>query len=107
ELQAADVKQIDVKLEVGALSQTIDVTDEAPLIDTTAAISGTVITSEEILEMPNSSHVVTLLSMLSPGVIPQDQDNNVVQAWSNNGASQFTANGGRNNVWSNSFQLDG
>lgn len=107
ELQAADSKQIDVTLEVGSASQSIVVTAEAPLVDNTSAVSGTVITSDEINEMPSSSHVVTLLALLSPGVIPQDQDNNVVQAWSNNGASQFTANGGRNNVWSNSFQLDG
>lgn len=107
ELQAADSKQIDVSLELGAASQSIVVTAEAPLVDNTSAVSGTVINSEEINEMPSSSHVITLLALLSPGVIPQDQDNNVVQAWSNNGASQFTANGGRNNVWSNSFQLDG
>ena len=107
ELQAADNKQIDVAVEVGSASQSVLVTEEAPLIDSTSATSGTVITSEEILDIPSSSHVITLLALLSPGVIPQDQDNNVVQAWSNNGASAFTANGGRNNVWSNSFQLDG
>jgi hypothetical protein len=107
ELQAADNKQIDVTLEVGSAAQSVVVTEEAPLIDSTSAVSGTVVTSDEILEMPSSSHVITLLALLSPGVIPQDQDNNVVQAWSNNGASQFTANGGRNNIWSNSFQLDG
>jgi hypothetical protein len=107
ELQAADSKQIDVRLEVGSASQSIVVTAEAPLVDNTSAVSGTVVTSDEILEMPSASHVVTLLAMLSPGVIPMDQDNNVVQAWSNLGASQFTANGGRNNTWSNSFQLDG
>ncbi len=107
QLQAADSKQIDVTLEVGSSAQSIVVTAEAPLVDNTSAVSGTVINSAEIEEMPSSSHVVTLLALLSPGVIPQDQDDNVVQAWSNNGASQFTANGGRNNVWSNSFQLDG
>jgi hypothetical protein len=107
ELQTSDNKQIDVQLEIGSASQSVEVTADVALIDTTSATSGTVITSEEIVEMPNSSHVVTLLSLLSPGVIPQDQDNNVVQAWSNNGASQFTVNGGRNTIFSNTFQLDG
>jgi hypothetical protein len=31
----------------------------------------------------------------------------VVRGWSNDGASQFTANGGRNDTASNNFQLDG
>ena len=55
ELQAADSKQIDVQLQVGSASQSVVVTAEAPLIDSTSATSGTVITSEEILEMPSSS----------------------------------------------------
>src|SRR5260370_41855000 len=76
ELQTADVKQIDVQLELGNASQTVEVTAETPLLDTTSAVSGTVVTSEEILEMPSSSHVVSLPALLSPGVMPIDQNNN-------------------------------
>ena len=106
-LQAQDNKRFDVQLEIGSSSQTVEVTAETPLIDTTAATSGTVISREEILEMPSSSHVVTLLAVISPGVIAQDQNNNVAHLWSYNAASQFTADGGRNNIYSNNFQLDG
>ncbi len=106
-LSAGDVKQIDTALQVGASSQTVDVTADAALIDTTAATSGTVISHEEIAEMPSSSHVVTLLATFSPGVVAQDQNNNIAHLWSYNAASQFTSDGGRNNVWSNTFQLDG
>ena len=107
ELQTADNKQIDVQLEIGSAAQSIDVTAEVPLIDTTSATSGTVITSEQISELPSSTHVATLLAVLSPGVLAQDQNGNVVHMWSFNGASQFTADGGRNNIYSNNFQLDG
>src|ERR1039457_7331662 len=106
-LSAGDVKQVDTTLEIGSSSQTIDVTADAPLIDTTAATSGTVISHEEIAEMPSSSHVVTLLATLSPGAMAQDQNSNIAHMWSYNAASQFTSDGGRNNVWSNTFQLDG
>jgi hypothetical protein len=106
-LQAADNKQIDSSLQVGATTQTVEVVADTPLVDTTSATSGTVITQEEINEMPTSSHVVTLLSVLSPGVVAQDQNNNVAHLWSYNAASQFTADGGRNNIYSNNFQLDG
>ncbi|HKE23235.1 MAG TPA: carboxypeptidase-like regulatory domain-containing protein [Bryobacteraceae bacterium] len=106
-LQAADDKQFDTRLEVGQTSQTVEVVAETPLVDTTSATSGTVITQQEISEMPTSSHVVTLLSVLSPGVVAQDQNNNIAHLWSYNAASQFTADGGRNNIYSNTFQLDG
>src|SRR5215467_13365767 len=45
ELQAADSKQIDVTLEIGSASQSIVVTAEAPLVDNTSVVSGTVINS--------------------------------------------------------------
>ncbi len=68
-LQAADNKQFDTNLQVGTATQNVEVVADAPLVDTTSAVSGTVITQQEINEMPTSSHVVTLLAMLSPGVM--------------------------------------
>lgn len=107
ELQTADDKEFDVQLEIGPANETVEVTGGTPLIDTTSATSGTVITSKELEELPTSSHVVTLFSTLSPGVVAQYQNNNVVHLWSFNGASQFEADGGRNNIYSNYFLLDG
>jgi hypothetical protein len=106
-LQAADVKQFDMQLIVGAESQTVEVTSETPLIDTTSSTSGTVITERELEDLPSQSHVPTLFATLTPGVQQQDQKGNVVRAWSNDGASQMVADGGRNNTYSNNFQLDG
>lgn len=105
-LQVADSKRIDTTLELGEVSDHVVVTAEAPLIDTTSATSGTVITSQEINELPSMTHVATLLATLSPGVIAQDQNGNVVHMWSYIGASQFLADGGRD-IRSNNFQLDG
>ena len=107
ELQAADNKQLDLQLEVGATTQSVEVVGDIALIDTTSATSGTVITNKEITEMPSSSHVITLLATLSPGVVAQDQNGNVAHMWSYLAGSQFTADGGRNNTYSNTFQLDG
>jgi hypothetical protein len=107
DLQTGDIKQIDIPLALGATAETITVSTEVPLIDTTSATSGTVISTQEILEMPSFSRIPTLLATLSPGVIAQDQNQNVARMWSYNAASQFTVDGGRNNVWSNNFVLDG
>ena len=107
ELQAADNKQFDVNWKLARHRNLSKLRRRRPLIDTTSATSGTVITNQEILEMPTSSHVVTLLAVMSPGVMAQDQNNNIAHLWSYNAASQFTADGGRNNLYSNNFQLDG
>ncbi|MBO0858208.1 MAG: carboxypeptidase regulatory-like domain-containing protein, partial [Chloracidobacterium sp.] len=105
-LQVADRKQIDTMLELGEVSDHVVVTAETPLIDTNSATSGTVITSQEISEMPSMSRVATLLATLSPGVVAQDLNNNIVRMFSYIGASQFEADGGRD-IRSNNFQLDG
>jgi hypothetical protein len=97
-LQTSDSKQIDTQLQVGATSSEVTVTAEVPLIDTTAATSGTVIAQQQILEMPSFSRVTTILATLSPGVLQQDQNNNTAHLWSHDAASQLTVDGGRNNT---------
>ena len=106
-LQTSDNKQIDIVLEIGSTTTELTVVGEVPLIDTTAATSGTVIGQEQILEMPSFSRVTTLLATLSPGVIQQDQNNNTAHLWSHDAASQITVDGGRNNTRSNTFELNG
>jgi hypothetical protein len=106
-LQTSDNKQIDSQLEIGSTSTELTVNAEVPLIDTTAATSGTVISQDEILEMPSSSRVLTILATLSPGVLQQDQNNNTAHLWSHDAASQLTIDGGRNNTRSNTFELNG
>src|SRR5438105_4298271 len=81
ELQTADLKQIDIAMELGSSADTVTVTAEAPLIDTSSATSGTVISTEQILEMPSFSRIPTLLATLSPGVMAQDQNQNVAHMW--------------------------
>jgi hypothetical protein len=105
-LQTADIKQIDITLELGANAEVVTVTAEAPLIDTTSASSGTVISQVEIEEMPSMSRIPTLLAGFSPGVLLLDQNQNVANMWSYNAASDIRVNGGRDNR-SNEFLLDG
>jgi hypothetical protein len=108
ELHAADIKNVDVQLVIGAETQSVTVTaEEGAMIDTSAAVSGTIVNQKELEELPTQSHLVTLFATLSAGVQQQDQGTNVLRPWSNSGASQYETNGGRNNTWSNTFTLDG
>lgn len=105
-LQTADMKQVDLVLEVGEVSDKITVVAEAPLIDTTTATSGTVIEREVLEEMPVMSRIPFQLATMSPGVQQVDQNNNVAMMWSKNAASAIRVNGGRDDR-SNEFLLDG
>lgn len=106
-LQTADNKTVDVELKIGPTAESVEVTAAAPLIDTDTASSGTVVNQRELSEIPSVSRVPTLLAVLSPGVVQQDQNNNPLHGWSYYGASQLTADGGRNNIYSNYYTLDG
>lgn len=106
DLQVADNKTIDVTMPVGASSQTVTVTAESPLIDTTTATSGPVISREEIVEMPSVSRLPTQLADMTAGVITQNPSNNLLRSWSYAGASELKINGGAG-VRSNNFLLDG
>jgi hypothetical protein len=79
-LLTADNKSFDVQLEVGASTQQVQVSADSALIDTTSATSGTVISPQEVTEMPNSSRIPTLFAFLAPGVQPHDQNGNNVDA---------------------------
>jgi hypothetical protein len=106
DLQVADNKTIDVRLKLGTSSQSVVVTAETPLIDTTSATSGVVIGRAEIVEMPSISRLPTNLADLSAGVISQDPSNNVLHAWSHDGASALKINGSAG-VRANNYLLDG
>jgi hypothetical protein len=119
-LETADQKQFDTQLEVGSTTTQVEVTGAGPLIDTTAAASGTVITRKEIEEMPSMSRLATVLATLSPGVIQQDQNENIAHLWSHDAASQISTDGGETKAAtgatnsngstvyrSNDYQIDG
>jgi hypothetical protein len=51
-IQVNDNIQINVELEVGSMDQTITVSADAPLLDTTSASMGTVVDSRRVAELP-------------------------------------------------------
>src|SRR6266702_446263 len=115
ELQVGDEKTFDVQLKIGTVTETVDVSAEAPLIDTTAAVSGTVITTKELEELPSLSQVPTLLAGLTPGSVVGNGVSGGVYLWSNLGASGVEANGSgplagggaQNSYYAQQYQLDG
>jgi Carboxypeptidase regulatory-like domain len=113
ELQVGDQKTADVRLLIGAVTQTVTVGAETPLIDTTAAVSGTVITTKELEELPSLDQVPTLLAGLTPGSVVGSGSGGAIYLWSNIGASQIQNDGGGSTAGGGAtgraiqYQLDG
>ena len=59
---------LDISLEIGAIEETITVTGEAPLIDTTNASTGDVLDTKSLESIPTAGRSVFLMANLQPTV---------------------------------------
>jgi Carboxypeptidase regulatory-like domain len=65
----ATAQTLDFKLEVAAGAvQTVEVTDAAPLVDTTSGTLGAVIDGKQVTDLPLNGRNFTGLALLTPGV---------------------------------------
>ncbi len=90
ELQVSDQKFVDAKLSLGVASETVTVESSTPLIDTTAAISGTVITTAQLEEIPTVTNSPTDLVKLVPGGLFGQPSGGPAHLYSNNSESGVT-----------------
>ena len=91
---------IDFALEVGALTETVEVTAEAPLVNTTSGSLGSLVGEQTIADLPLNGRNYQDLALLQTGVV-QNQEGSGRTA---NG-TQFSSNGAP--VRSNLFMIDG
>jgi hypothetical protein len=67
---------LNVKLDVGAVAETVEVTGAAPLIQTTTTELGTVIPRKVVNDLPLNGRNFTQLLTLTPGVTPVSTSQN-------------------------------
>src|SRR5262249_30327223 len=67
EIRVGDKLQLDLQLEVGNVSETVNVTSEAPLLETNSASAGQVVDQRRIQELPLSGGNPLVLSRLAAG----------------------------------------
>jgi hypothetical protein len=104
ELQVGQTASIDVALEVGAASETVTITGDAPLLEETKADRGNVIENRRIVELPLNARNPFMLATLTPGITYNGPA--IYQRPFDNGAiADWSINGGLNR--SNEFLLDG
>jgi hypothetical protein len=100
-----DQVTINVGLEVGQTSQAVNVTAEAPLLDTSSASIGHVVTSRTIMELPLKDGMVLTLATLAPGVIFTPESAGYVRPFDTSSPSTMSIDGTRSG--SNQFMMDG
>jgi len=68
-LQIEQVARLDYKLETGAVTETVNITGEAPPLERESATIGTVVQSRQIRELPINGRNWASLMLLAPGAI--------------------------------------
>lgn len=103
EVRVGDKLELDVRLEVGAVTESVNITADAPLLETNTASAGQVIDRRRISELPLSDGNPFVLARLAPG-IAYTGDLLFSRPFDNGGASGIVADGAPGG---NEFTLDG
>ncbi len=68
EIRVADRLTVDVPLEIGAATEAVTITSDGPALETNSVSTGTVVTGEQISELPLTEGTAYQLATLAPGV---------------------------------------
>jgi hypothetical protein len=107
-LEVGRVAGIDITLEVGNLSESVQVTAEAQLLDTQTANRGGVVNTQQVSELPLNARNPFMLGAMMSGVTfngaaiwQRPFDNGAIAEWSVNGSrnssAEFLMDGASNN----------
>ncbi len=99
-----DSVEVNIDLQVGQTSETIEVKDTTPLLSTAEASLGQVVDERRVLELPQFAGNAMDLVHLAPGTI-NATDMRLRKAGFNSAPSQFSTDGGPSNQ--NEFSIDG
>jgi hypothetical protein len=104
---ALDINQVitlNMTMQIGAAQEVVDVTSEAPLVETSSTQLGAVVGDRAVSQLPLNSRDTYQLLQLQPGVMSTvGSSNSIVYGSSNAGA--VSVNGGRGR--SNNFNVNG
>ena len=98
QLQAAKVLGLDINLEVGNVTDRVEVTAEAATLETQSASRGGVVTTQQVAEMPLNARNPFMLGAMMSGVQfsgaaiwQRPFDNGAIAQWSINGSRDSSA----------------
>jgi len=94
-------QRVDLKLEIGAVSDSVTVSDAASLLEADSSSRGQVINAREIAELPLNGRAYADLTLLVPGVAKSLLENGTDSSRD----ASYNVNGQRSEL--NNFMLDG
>ena len=97
--------QVDLTLQVGALTESVEVVGEAPVVDTASATQGSVVGERVLEDLPTNGRNAFSLMMLSSAVKSTNGPTNSGFTDRGSGLSQVSINGGPSSL--NSISIDG
>ncbi len=95
--------RVDIALEIGGVSETVEVKGTAPLLNTTTGITGQVVDTKQIQELPLGDGTAYMLTRLAPGVM-DSSDLHFSRPADNANLAGIKVNGVQGN---NEFSIDG
>jgi hypothetical protein len=104
-VQINDTITLNVKLDVGDTSQSVEVTAESPLVDASDASAGLVIDSKSLDELPIKDGNPVMLAMLTPGVANLQTTGSLSLPFDNANSSLISVSGAR--TGQNEYMIDG
>jgi hypothetical protein len=106
-LNVAQRANVDVTLQVGQVTQTLNVTEAAPLVESATASLGTVVSEQPVLDLPLNLRRAGALALVVPGTV--DTTNRSLTSANGNGSgfndNSYGGSGGRSS--SNLILIDG
>ncbi|MGH9163716.1 MAG: TonB-dependent receptor domain-containing protein [Vicinamibacteraceae bacterium] len=103
QIRVADRVELNFTLEVGSVSEAVDVTTATPLLETRTASAGQVISQQQFEFMPLPDGNPMMLTRLAPGIV-HGPAGKFYRPFDNGGTSDLTADGAPG---ANEFTLDG
>ena len=95
---------LDLRLQIGDVSQTVEVTSEVPLIETASASQGQVLNDQQLTQLPNIGRNPFILSKVAQNVI--QVGNPVMNRMQDQSSTALMSIGG-GMLWQNNFFVDG
>jgi len=103
-LEVNQIVTLNMIMQLGATEEVVDVTSEAPLVDTTSTQLGAVVDDRTVVALPLNSRDTYQLLQMQPGVMSTAGSSNSI-IYGSNQAGAVSVNGGRGR--SNNFSVNG
>jgi hypothetical protein len=92
--------RVDIQIEVGGVNESITISGESPILDTSTVTVGKALTTREIMDLPVLTNNIVLMARLAPGVVNQGTTQFLTQGMVGGGSGFFAPLALGQNEWS-------